>query len=343
MRSAPSQAARHTIADTLRYRWGLVGPPWEETPIPPACQALYERHSNTTLLLPSPLGPLQGPSPQRTQPPEPPPTSSFTKSHPTPPARSPRKPSHLIRRVPCGKRRERAQRSGPQQGRAKQGRPPPPPPPNRRHVGPGHSLPASSSAPPRPPPIAGSAGWRHPPLSPGKGQGRAAAARRADGGGWRPGPAAAELTHGAALAQRGGAEPHGAAWRGELSRGSDVTAAAPRGARRCLGDAAAVRGDGGGRRRPVSSVGPCQRRGCSTGAPAGPGSGPRPREGRERCREFDCRRSGPPVPRVTSPTPPGWARGWARGRHPVAGPDGGSSPPPPPPLPELPVPARKVH
>lgn len=50
---------------------------------------------------------------------------------PTPPARSPGKPSHLIRRVPCGKRRERAQRSGPaaRQGKARPSAPTPQPSP----------------------------------------------------------------------------------------------------------------------------------------------------------------------------------------------------------------------
>lgn len=72
-----------------------------------------------------------------------------------------------------------------------------------------------------------------PRLPPGGGPGRMQ---------WRSGRMAADvgrpgtppLTHGAAPAQRGGAEARRAAWRDELSRCGDVTAPPERGARRCL-------------------------------------------------------------------------------------------------------------
>lgn len=73
-------------------------------------------------------------------------------------------------------------------------------------------------------------------------------------------PRAPSLTHGAAPAQRGGAEARGEAWRGELSRCCDVTAPPDLGARRCLetrrrrGDEA----DNGGS--------------CGTGSARGPGT-----------------------------------------------------------------------
>lgn len=71
-----------------------------------------------------------------------------------------------------------------------------------------------------------------PRLPPGGGPGRMrwrSGRMAADVG--RPGPP--PLTHGPALAKRGGAEARGAAWRGELSRCADVTAPPERGSHRC--------------------------------------------------------------------------------------------------------------
>lgn len=133
----------------------------------------------------------------------------------------------------CSRHRERADRSGSagNQGAARRGRPPSSS--TSRHVGPAHPPPASGSALPRPPPMADGVGRRQSPLATRWGTGADAVAQRADGGGCRQAPVPS-LTHGAAPAQRGGAEARGAAWRGALSRCGDVTAPPERGARRCL-------------------------------------------------------------------------------------------------------------
>lgn len=133
----------------------------------------------------------------------------------------------------CSRHRERAQRSGSagNQGTARRGRPPSSS--NTRHVGPAHPPPGRGSALPQPPPMANGAGWWQPPLATGGGQGRLqwrSERMAADVGRPRTPP----LTHGAAPAQRGGAEARRAAWRDELSRCGDVTAPPERGARRCL-------------------------------------------------------------------------------------------------------------
>lgn len=95
----------------------------------------------------------------------------------------PRKPPHLIRRIHCGRRRERPQRLGPAGIQSESVSPPPLRP--SRHVGPRHPSAASGSLPSRPPTMAGAAGGGTPrchPVADRGGQRRCGEQMAADGG-----------------------------------------------------------------------------------------------------------------------------------------------------------------